>query len=336
MLLCKYRVIKKKQEMKRLQKYIRDVLGIEVNIKPFPGNNLAVLPLFLRKMYDLQKTWLFEREIILIQQNKSENFTTDQYLKHVRQIEQTYNLPVILVLESIEAYNRKRLIEKKIAFIIPEKQMFIPQLLIDLKEFRNVSKKKRETILPAAQCLLFYHLLKENIQGMNFKTLSEKTNYTQMTITRAATDLAEREICQIEGRKDKQIRFNADSKAIWEKIQSFLQNPVKRKIYIKDQIDQNLMYRAGFSALSYYTNLASDADECFAIASTDYLNLKNSNHLESTNRIEGHVSIEIWKYAPGILVNNRIVDPLSLYLTMKEEKDERVELELEKMIEKLW
>ncbi len=322
--------------MNRLQKYVFDALGIEISIKPLSNSNLHKLPLFLRSMYHFQKTWLFEREIILLQQNENEFRTADHYFKHIQHIEQTCNLPVVLVLEPIEAYNRKRLIEKQVAFIIPGKQMFIPQLLIDLKEFRYAGKKKRETIQPAAQCLLFYHFLKENVEDMNFKMIAEKTNYTQMTITRAANDLAEREICRIGGRKDKKIIFNADKRTIWEKVQPFLQNPIKRKIYIEDHFDDNLMYQAGYSALAFYTNIAGDVHECFAIAKTDYMYLKKHRQIRTTNKIEGRYCIEIWKYAPGILAKNRIVDPLSLYLTLKDEKDERVELELEEMIKNVW
>ncbi|RMD52232.1 hypothetical protein D6827_00435 [Candidatus Parcubacteria bacterium] len=321
--------------MNRLQKYLFDTLGIEILIEAFPQSNLKRLPFFLRGMYRFQKTQLFNREIILLQQNENEYLTADQYLKQVRQIEETCNLPVVLVLEPIEAYNRKRLIKKQVAFIIPGKQMFIPQLLIDLKEFRYATKKKQDTVQPAAQCLLFYHLLKENVEAMNFKMIAERINYTQMTITRAAIDLAEREICVIEGRKDKRLLFNADKRTIWAKAQPFLQNPVKRKIYIDENFEDNLMYKGGYSALAYYTNIAGNANECFAIAKTDYLFLKKNQRIR-INNIEGRFCIEIWKYPPGILAENKIVDPLSLYLTLKDEKDERVEMELEKMIERLW
>jgi len=322
--------------MNTLQKYLFDTLGIDIHIDPFLKNMLNSLPLFLRGMYRFQKTQLFNREIILLQQNGDEYLTADQYLKHIRQIEKNFNVPVVLVLEPMEAYNRKRLIEKQVAFIIPGKQMFIPQLLIDLKEFRNAKKKKKDTLQPASQCLLFYHLLKENVEPLNFKMIAERTNYTPMTITRAATDLAEREICRIEGRKDKRIIFDADKRAIWEKAQPFLQNPVKNKIYIDDQFDETLMYRAGYSALTFYTNITGETNECFAIAKNDYLYLKKNKRIVTPNKLEGRFCIEIWKYAPGILAENKIVDPLSLYLALKEDGDERVEKELEKMIERLW
>jgi len=336
MLSCKEYVIKKKEKMNRLQKYLLDALGIEVKEKSFPNKNLGALPLYLRSIYKFKRVSLFERQLILLVQNIDEYLTADQYRKHIKQIEQTYNLPVILVLETIESYKRKRLIEKKVAFIIPGKQMFIPQLLIDLKEFTAASKKKRETIQPAAQCLLLFHLLKENIEEMNFRTIAEKTKYTPMSISRAANDLAEREICRIEGRKDKQIIFDADRRTIWERALPFLQNPLKRKIYLEDHCETNLLYQAGYSALAFYTNLAGESFECYAISKTDYMYLEKHQRISATNKIEGQFCIEIWKYAPGILAEKKIVDPLSLYLSLKDEKDERVEFELTKMIERLW
>jgi hypothetical protein len=322
--------------MSRLQKYIHEILGIDIKIQSFPGKKLAALPVYIRDIYTIKAMRLYERKIILLIQNEDEFRTADQYRKHIRQIGQTFDLPVVLVLDPIEAYNRKRLIEKQIAFIIPGKQIFLPQLMIDLKEFGYTAKSRKEKIQPAAQCLLLYHLLKENVEEMNLKLISKKLNYTQMTITRAVNDLAERAICRIEGRKDKKIIFDTDKRMIWEKALPFLQNPVKRKFYIEDNLENSLLYKAGISALAFYTNIAGDAVDCYAIAKNDFMYLNKHRQIHITNNIEGRYCIEIWKYAPAILAENRIVDSLSLYLTLKDENDERVETEIEKMVSILW
>jgi hypothetical protein len=55
------------------------------------------------------------------------------------------------------------------------------------------------------------------------------------------------------------------------------------------------------------------------------------------NEIEGNYRIEIWKYPTTMPCqsNGRIVDKLSLYLSMKDEPDARIEKELELLIEEM-
>jgi hypothetical protein len=55
------------------------------------------------------------------------------------------------------------------------------------------------------------------------------------------------------------------------------------------------------------------------------------------NKIEGIYKIEIWKYPTSIpyLGNGGFVDKLSLFLSMKNDPDSRIEKELEIMIEEM-
>lgn len=322
--------------MKKLNKYIAELLGTELKVKALNTAHLKKLPIYIREMYKIKTALLFDRKILLLAQKTTENLTANQYRKQITLLENAFNLPAVLILEQLEAYNRKRLIEKQIAFIIPGKQMYIPHLFLDLREFRGNVQKKTEKIQPAAQCILLYHLLKENVENMNFKTIADKINYTQMTITRGAKDLEEKQLCRIEGTNEKRILFLEDKKTLWQKAQPYLQNPVKRKIYIEEYIDDNLIFKSGYTALSHLTDIAGEPLECFAISKTDYMYLRKQKKLNITNKTEGRICLEIWKYAPNILAENHIVDPLSLYLTFKETEDERVEMEIEKMVNRLW
>jgi len=322
--------------MTGLEKYVNDTLGIAITVKGLPEEKLRALPLFLKNVYNIKATRLFDRDIVLLVPKENETRTADQYRKHIQNMENTFNLPVVLILDSIEAYNRKRLIEKQIAFIVPGKHMFIPQLMIDLREFRLATLKKHEKIRPAAQCLLIYHLLKENIERLNLKKIAEKLNYTPMTITRAVNEFADKGICRIEGTKEKKIVIGGDKKTVWETALPYLQDPVKRTIYSDEKISGKRIFVSGDKALSYYTNMAGEPMQCFAISNSDFLDLKKSYKLTHKNKNEESVCLEIWKYDPGILAENDVVDPLSLFLSFKDTKDERIEMEIEKMVARLW
>jgi hypothetical protein len=322
--------------MQALEKYINNTLGIDITIHLLTDRKQEKLPLHLRSLYHVHTTHLFERDILFLEQIQGEYLTAEKYRKHIQIVENTFNLPAVLIIESIESYNRKRLIDKQIAFIIIGKQMFIPQLLIDLKDFRYKYQKIREVLQPAAQCLLFYHMQKENVENMNFKQIAEKLNYRPMTITRAANDLRHKKICIIDGTKEKRIIFDKDKKALWEMAMPYLQSPVKKIVFIEDNIDEDLIYKTNLSALSFYTNLSDDEINYYATSKFDYYDIKKHKQIYIINAIEGNTCLEIWNYAPASLATNRIVDPLSLYLTFKESDDERVIKEIERMLGNLW
>ncbi len=73
-----------------------------------------------------------------------------------------------------------------------------------------------------------------------------------------------------------------------------------------------------------------------------FYKLQKTNTLVNPNENEGRYCLEVWKYSPKILVGELphetpVVDPLSLYLSYKNSHDERVEMALEKIIEKyIW
>jgi len=71
----------------------------------------------------------------------------------------------------------------------------------------------------------------------------------------------------------------------------------------------------------------------YAVDEGQLKELLKENAFKNLNRIEGNIKIEVWKYLP--ISKDGFVDKLSLYLTLKEDKDPRIEKELELMIDKL-
>ena len=87
---------------------------------------------------------------------------------------------------------------------------------------------------------------------------------------------------------------------------------------------------AGIEALSSMSMLASDAEPTYAISRKDsrVKDLKD-------DRYEG-ATVEVWKDAPALLSGDgTCVDPLSLYLSLKDDPDPRVQGELRTVMEEL-
>jgi hypothetical protein len=92
---------------------------------------------------------------------------------------------------------------------VPGKQLYTPDLLMDLRENfgRRKSQRGIDKLIPTAQFLLIYHILHRNnaIGSFSFKGLADKLGYTPMAIGNAADNLSSHELIRIQGNKEKKI-----------------------------------------------------------------------------------------------------------------------------------
>jgi hypothetical protein len=116
-------------------------------------------------------------------------------------------------------------------------------------------------------------------------------------------------------------------------------NPVLKTVFVDEKPKDIFLLQSNASAMPEYTDLNPSRQEYFAMEKTVFYGLQKSNVLANPNEHEGRYALEIWKYNPLTLVgefpnNLPVVDPLSLYLSVKDSRDERVEMALEQIIEK--
>lgn len=336
--------------MKQTLRYIQETLGIQPTATPIAKSYLDKLPMYIHETFKLYRTDLFNTEIILAELKKDDELSIQQTEKQVQQIKNLLNQKVVVVLENVQAYNRKRLIEKGINFIVPGKQLYMPDLLIDLRErfVHPKTRQKNETLLPSAQFLLIYHIIhryqKWKLEEHPFKEIAQKLGYTPMAITNAIENLKYHELVGVEGEKEKFIRFRNDRHELWNIAfqQNLLVNPVIKTVYVDEKPKDLFLLRCNASALPEYTDLNPSSQEYFAIEKTVFYGLQKIKALVNPNDYEGKYALEVWKYNPLTLVdelpNDRtVVDPLSLYLSVKESMDERIEMALDQIMEKfIW
>lgn len=332
-----------------IQSYVKEVLGQAIQLHALPKNRLVGLPLYIRETYDLLHGELYQRELVFAQPKHLEHISILQTEKQFDLLKKTFPA-IVLLMPQITAYNRKRLIAKGINFVVPGKQLFLPDLLIDLREndlAENV-KRKNKTLLPSAQFLVIYHLIhrheKWQLENLPFKAIAEKTGYTAMAITKAVENLKYEGIVDITGTKEKFIRFRLDRTELWHDLmkRKLLASPVLRKVYVDGYRHKPALLLAGMSALPEYSDMNPSRQLTYAIDRNLFYDLQDGTSWTTLNESEGEAGLEIWKYDPkklaGELPNDlAVVDPLSLYLSLQDSTDERTEMALDQIIEKyIW
>ena len=331
--------------MNYLEKYITHFTAFPAHILPFPKDEMKGLAIYIREAYKLNRLQLNDVELLLVEPVHNQDWRIQQLHKHMEILTKMTGRTCVLLLHDVPAYVRERLIAKHINFIIPGKQIYLPGLLIHLKEggMKELKKDDRKTLTPAAQFLLLYQLLHQRepwqLENHPLKEIAKHTGYAANTITNAARELEDHQLITILGTKEKHLQFKLKGKELWEQglSEGRLTTPVMHRMYVDVKPENTQLLRANLTALSEYSDMNPGAQTYYAIGKNTYYMLEKENKLASSNPIEGQYCLEVWKYNPGRLatqdhLNNEVVDPLSLYLSMQSLKVERIEMALDHIL----
>ena len=242
-------------------------------------------------------------------------------------------LPIVFLLPACPAYERQRLIDKDVYFVVSEKYVHLPMLLANERVRKT---KQAKTLTPVAQYLLLYHLQIGSIEGMAARDIEDKIPYSYASITLGLTCLEDLGLCKkvAEASKRKVIHFDMKGMNLWEQAQPFLVNPVEERIYCDGLLSDDSFPECGINALAHYTRVNPDPERTIMMSVKQRRNFKSSEALVRPNEFDGNIIIEAWKYPPVTAtgVKAEWVDKLSLAISLREDEDPRVEGEVERLI----
>ena len=320
--------------IQKTERYLHKLTDTPVIFKQEPGERL---PLVLRERYALRRISFLGREWVLaIEAEGWDGATPSEYREQARQLTQTLGKQVVLVLSALSGTTRNRLVQMNIPFMVPETQLFLPLALINLREtYPRQDAQAGKKLTPSAQVLVLHHILKGGLEGLSSKQIAGKLDYSEMAISKARAELQVNHLCETH-RKGKELRleFTLPAQSLWKQAEPLLRSPVAKTHWV--QWDQPVAgaKRAGISALSERGLLADDEIPVFAIKKNDFQHLLERGAVHgSLNRDEANARVEAWYYDPTLLSDGSDVDPLSLYLSLRENPDERVQSELATMME---
>jgi DNA-binding MarR family transcriptional regulator len=343
--------------------YFVEVLG-EENTNTYwgePWKAAPKLPIFLRNLYDFYCIKIFNKPCLLMVSTSMEGDTPAAVRKHWQVVAKYFSGDIIYLVGVVSSFNRKRLIEQNVPFLVPGNQLYLPMLGIDLREyFKQTRRKVSDHIGAVSQALVLRQIQRKDCSGIPSRELAHRTGYSPMSITRALKELTEHGLASTErvGR-EKHLVFNASGIQLWQIATPFLQSPVRKSVWVGAADKQKLVTAAeaqiaGESALAHYTMLAEPSNEVVAVNVQEWPGIRKLLNIEELdggrsalqNRYAGEldvIKIEQWSYNPGIILGRRtterdppIVDPLSLWLSFQWSQDERVEMACEQLIEQVW
>ena len=304
--------------------YIEKTLGCHAEAVKFAIPKK--FPMYLKNEY-LYNEYLIEGQLCLFV--KPVKFNLAKYKNHIRKIEEFTDTKVVLKLDSITGYQRKALIDEKIPFVVNDSQIYLPFLAICLTEkYKKIMLPEKFT--PSVQ-LVFLYLFYNNAE-MTETEISEQLNCTNMSASRAYKMLVDCGLFdyKYKGRK-KYIVTKKNKSELLRCAEPFMINPVEKIIYFDKDVDISSHLKSGCYALYEKSMIEfSESDKCYALTKDEYKNIDGIIDKEQYQSVGG-TKAEIWSYSPLLLSNDNTVDDISLIMAMKNNTDERIEIEIDKI-----
>lgn len=323
--------------IEKLKAYIDETLGVSIGILPWKDQKK--LPFFLLDAYDFFETSLLNQLCLFIIEKKGSAPAPNTIQKNWEQITKKWNGPCIYVSDTTSSYNRKRLIQNHIPFIVPNSQLYIPDVGLDLHEHFQKQRVPKVLFSPAAQATIIHTLRSEEFENVLPSGLASKLGYSFMTMTRVFNELESAGVGNVTKKgKERLWNFEGTKKELWEQTKNMLRSPIKSRKPMKLQREGLDLpeIRSGMSALSEITMLNPPRIPVFAIGLEEYFQLDvPKGILDVVHSDDATFELEIWHYNPRLFSERGVVDPFSLYLSLREASDERIEIALEELMEKV-
>jgi DNA-binding MarR family transcriptional regulator len=319
----------------KLVQYLFDSLGIQIQLNPWGG--AGSLPVYLKKSYHFLQSSILGTPCLILFPKSSELPSPSKLGKHIQVLADWWPGQIIIVGMTVTAYQRKKLIESKISFVIPDTQLYIPVLGVSLREYYAAITETREVLSPSAQVLLLY-LIYHGDRGFTPGELVEPLAYSLMTLTRAARELEAATLITTEKKgTERWITPVASGSELWQMARDHLGSPVRKTtwIHIPREMIQKQWLTSGINALASYSMIAETSRMIIALSNEQWNTISGQGIQTFTPDDPDSVEVEIWRYRPDLLAKEQMVDPLSLYLSLMDSEDERVQAALDEMLERL-
>ena len=306
--------------------YLVAIAGDRPWLEPVARERVSKLPIFLREKYRLIQADLFGRKAFLAVQNEAPfEPSPTEYAHDVNALKKQLSADVVLVIANVPSYVRNRLVQRHVPFIVPGTQMFLPMLMIDLREQYPIRGRRPKDLLSGP------------LTGLPLGQIAEKLHYSAMAISKAQEELQQTGICEVErSGKALLLRFTGDRADVWRNAEPSLSTPVKRTQWLRwGQGSRQIAVKSGLTALSTYTMLADESIPTYAMRDRHIVEaLREGELIGCRSREDAEVRMESWMYDPALLSDNGdIADRCSVYLSLRNSVDERIQKELGTLME---
>lgn len=249
---------------------------------------------------------------------------------------------VTVLVDNLNPRLKALMVREGISFISKDGDLFLPQIYLKTKrinvsmntalKIRQESSEALENKLIGGYLTGFLSQQKWNLDKFQAELFLNKYNGSKSTLSRVVRRFIEIGLMYEEGSGPGRLfQFN-DKQIVWDYLLSNDRRQVDIKIIPSYYLDLEREYiLAGESALGELTSLQGPEKKHLAITNFDY------NHLKDKGAAVGDwgdpiVFYHVMKISPEVFSVNGNLNPIEVFLELKNVRDERVQISLREML----
>ena len=318
-------------EQTEFRSYLNVLTGIPNLMKGFADVKVGKekLPRLVLNHYDLKYVEIMNKQFVLAEV-KARDVEVKKLTTHEEMIQKAFKRPVIFFFKSLGNYQAKYLIEHQVNFVVAHGAVFLPDVLLVLNNQKTEDVQELVKLTNWAMMVLIYQLNHRTLQNKTISGLALVFKTTKMQASRIVDELKTAKLIDIIQRGTfKYIQF-AEQQELWNKLRPYFQNPVIKKIYTDENIGAGKL--AGFTALERFSMLHDGGIKTKAIYKKKFAEIERDKDIKIVPKEFARYCFEVWSWDPEALAKKDVVDPVSLYLSMEDQPDERTQMALDELL----
>lgn len=280
---------------------------------------------WLVNFYALKAATLRGRRHILAFAKAGQHYTPVAVSKQLAMGRAALDVPFVFVPRELGRHDVARLIAANVPFVLAKRSLHLPESGLSVTRAPE-TPVLREVFSAPAQLLVIGYLLKRWGGEVSIADGMKRTGFSLASIVHAFQEIEHFGAGVRERGADGRstmLRLKGAGE-IWSACRSRFFNPCKRTVGVLACPEGAAL--AGVDALSRISSLNEDEPTCFALPLKGFRALG----LEELAPDTAPCRLQLWHYPPKA-VGGDAVDAVSLYLTLADDPDDRVQIELEKL-----
>lgn len=311
-----------------MRRELRSIFGNNYLLSRLEGEAAGALSLYIRLSFVCFQVMLPEGEFVIASPRRVENLTVEALEKPLQEIAKSFDMKAVLFSAAISGHLAAQLRARGISYISSHVGFYLPFLGTLAPNYGRSVERQSVHLSPCAQVILLRQLLYGDVDGVNVRSLTESWPYSAMQLGVAKNELVAHRVCEYPpGTRSGAFHFLLDASDLWKRMAPYLRSPVRLEYRVLRNECGDFPF-AGMSALARRTALEDDMLPTYA-----YYARRKVDRISIAPPGREDAVLQLWSYPPQILADrdSGTVDPCSLYLSLAQDADPRVQMAREQI-----
>lgn len=288
------------------------------------------LPLIIGKGYWFYACEMQGKAFILSVAKEGTIHTPRRIQRELLEVSETFGAPAVYAARWLQAHDRERLLAIRQPFIVPNKMVYLPFLGL-MQDTSHRELVINRTVFSSVAQLIVLGVLEHRLNNpITIQNAVERLGFSSPAVQNAFREIeyfgfAERR--KRVGAKTVELVLGQTGRDLWKRVRTHLVSPVRKVVGLTRPPGSDCVV-AGVDALAAVGRLNEQPPTEFA---TELAGFSKRGYTVIA-ALGAPVKLQLWAYSPTRLGGN-MPDVLSLILSLMDERDDRVRIEVDRILE---